>query len=378
MFSRLFKISILIFAGTFLMSCSLTNISPTPVATLVFSTRTAQIEVNAEATNATPTQLPSDTPTQLPSVTPPPTTQLPSDTPPPPTNVPATSTLTLTPTLIPPTRPANPTLKFDSVANAYRIEFGAGGTWAQYDGTLDDSNQSVRYALSATRGQVMSVSIVEGLPFFVEVVNGSNQVGNAQVQHPFWRGSLPTTGDYIVTVTTQMPGNYTLRVAINPPSQAHQYFDYQHSLFRLRYSDEFSPTTYTPIGEFKGSPSLILNFINSDFYGPITNLSEAYFMVNTVADTGTCTQVSTPGEVLLGQRTFNGKTFTESQFLGAAAGNIYEQLFYRAVFNGTCYEIAFFMHSGNIGNYPPGTVVEFDRTALLQKFEEVLATFTIN
>ncbi len=354
---RSFKIIILLLAAIFLMACSLTNSSTTPVATLVFSTRTPQVSSSEETPAATPTQLPSDTPH-------------------PPTDVPAT--LTLAPTPIPPTRPANPTLKFDSAANAYRIEFGAGGTWAQYDGTLDDSSKSVRYVLSAMQGQVMSVSIVESWPFFVDVSNGGNLIGNGQRVHPFWRGTLPATGDYFVNVRTQMPGNYTLRVAINLPGRAHQTFDYQHSLFSLRYSDEFSPTTYAPVGDFKGSPSLILNFINSDFYGPITNLSEAYFIVNTVADTGTCTQLTAPGEILLGTKIFNSNTFTSSQFVGAAAGNIYEQLFYRTALNGTCYEIVFFMHSGNIGNYTPGTVAEFNRAALLQKFEEVLASFNTN
>ena len=34
-------------------------------------------------------------------------------------------------------------------------------------------------------------------------------------------------------------------------------------------------------------------------------------------------------------------------------------------------------HSGNIGNYTPGTVIEFDRNELVQKFEGILATFTV-
>lgn len=358
--SRSFKIGILLFGSALIMACSLIGASPTPVATLVFSTRTpqAQAQTNPEVPAATPTQIPSDTP--LPS-----------------TDISATPTRV--PTLIPPTpRPANPTLQFDSALNAYRVEFGAGGTWAQFNGTLDDSGQSVRYVLSAMQGQVMSISIVESWPFYVDVENSGNVIGNAAADHPFWRGTLPTSGNYFITVKTQMPGNYTLRITINPPGQAHQTFNTQHSRFTLKYSDEFSPTTYIPVGEFKGTPNMVLNFINSDFYGPITNLGEAYLMVNIVSDTGTCLQISRPGEAFLGEKTFNGKTFTESQFVDAAAGNIYEQLFYRAVLNNTCYEIVFFMHSSNIGNYTPGTVVEFDRLALLQKFKEVLATFDVN
>ena len=224
----------------------------------------------------------------------------------------------------------------------------------------------------------MGISIVEGVPFSVDVSRGGNPISAENFEQSFWRGELPATGDYIITVRTQVPGNYSLRITINPPGDANQFLDYQHSLFTLRYSDEFSPTSYTPIGEFKATPSLVLNFINSDFYRPTTNLSEAYFMVNTLNDLATCTDLANPGETLIGQKTFNGNTFTESRFVGAGAGNIYDQVFYRAVLNNTCFEIAFFMHSGNIGNYTPGTVVEFDRAALLQKFESVLATFDVN
>ena len=357
--SRSLKICGLVFVVVLLMACSLTNnIAPTPVPILDFLTITSL--------PPTDTQFPAATPT-LPATS----TPLPTGTLPP--------TSTTVPSPIPTARPSYPTLTFDSALNAYRIEFGAGGTWVQFHGNLGGSDQTLRYVLSAMKGQEMGISLVESWPFYVNVSNSGNVVGNEKIERPFWRGTLPATGDYIITVKTQMEGDFTLRVSINPPGNAHQYFDVNHQNppFQLRYSDEFSPTTYIPGGDFKGSPVQTLNFINSDFYGPITNLSEAYFLVNTVDDLPTCTQVNSP-ETLLGEKTFNGNTFTQSQFTGVAAGNIYEQLFFRALINNTCYEIVFFMHSGNIGNYTPGTVVEFDRAALVQKFEEILATFTVH
>jgi len=349
--SRSTKIIVLLISAFMLMACSLFTVEPTPVPTLTPET------LEEKTSAATPTPFPTNTPN-------------------PPTETPASPTSV--PTRVPPTRNPNSTLTFDSGLNAYRVEFGAGGTWAQFDGQLNNSNQSVRYVLSAMQGQQMGVSIVESVPFSIDVSHAGNSISNTEIEQPFWRGTLPETGDYIITVRTQIPGSYTLRITINPPGDANQYFDYQHSLFTLRYSDEFSPTSYTPVGEFKGTPNLVLIFINSDFYRPATNLGEAYFMVNTLNDLATCTQVTAPGETLLGEKTFNGNKFTESKFIGAGAGNIYDQLFYRAVLNNTCYEITFFMHYGNIGNYAPGTVVEFDRDALLQKFEAVLSTFAIN
>ena len=71
----------------------------------------------------------------------------------------------------------------------------------------------------------------------------------------------------------------------------------------------------------------------------------------------------------------HGYTFTRSEFVGAAAGNRYEQIFHRTVSGGKCFEVIFLIHSANIGNYPAGTVVEYDRERLLHKFEEVLDTF---
>jgi len=89
-----------------------------------------------------------------------------------------------------------------------------------------------------------------------------------------------------------------------------------------------------------------------------------------------CTQPAVPsGETITGQETINGYVFTRSVFSGAAAGNRYDQVIYRTVWHDTCFEVIYLIHSGNIGNYPPGTVVEFDREGLLAKFNAVLATF---
>ena len=91
----------------------------------------------------------------------------------------------------------------------------------------------------------------------------------------------------------------------------------------------------------------------------------------------TCTQPLPQLETVTGQKTINGYVFTQSEAVGVGAGNIYDQVIYRTVYNSICYEAVFYMHSGNIGNYTPGTVIEFDRNELVQKFEGILATFTV-
>ena len=74
----------------------------------------------------------------------------------------------------------------------------------------------------------------------------------------------------------------------------------------------------------------------------------------------------------------NGVKFVHSQGGGVAAGNIYEQTYYRTAYQDVCYEVTFYIHYGNIGNYAPDSgVKEFDRAALMQKFESILSTLII-
>jgi hypothetical protein len=47
------------------------------------------------------------------------------------------------------------------------------------------------------------------------------------------------------------------------------------------------------------------------------------------------------------------------------------------VYDGSCYEVTYFVHYGNIGNYPAGTVSEFDRTALYQQLDEILGSLIL-
>ena len=287
-----------------------------------------------------------------------------------------TQTLTPTPTQSPTEASSRSILATDE----NRIQFPAGATWVEV-GTHLDEGASIEYVLSALEGQVMSLSIEQGWPFIIEVADSTATLTDPNYESPSWRGTLPANGDYFIKVKAQASGDFNMRVAINPPGQAYQYFDYKNpqQTATLRYSDEFAPVEHMPVGEFKGEPSLVLEFIRPEFYSPTTNLVEAYFLFSTIVDAGvvaTCTQPLPQLEEISGQETINGYTFTKSQATGIAAGNIYDQVIYRTVYDSICYEAVFYMHSGNIGNYTPGTVVEFDRTALLQKFEGVLDTFT--
>lgn len=102
-----------------------------------------------------------------------------------------------------------------------------------------------------------------------------------------------------------------------------------------------------------------------------TNLGEAAVAVGVSPDPDAlahCATSSGTGEVDRGTATIGGETFHEFSATGVGAGNIYESTSYRVERRGGCYEIVEMLHSGNIGNYTPGTVKEFDK----EKFSKIL------
>src|SRR5271157_204489 len=289
-----------------------------------------------------------------------------------------------TPTQIPnPTSLGTPTpeIAFDPNTNATRIRFAPGMTWAEIYDTIS-ANEPMRYVLSAMQGQIMSVSIPEGSAFSLAVAGADQKsLSDPRSQHPFWRGALPSTQDYIITVQSQVRAPFTLRVAINPPGQATQNFTFTDPKYGglLTYTDEFAPTDAVAPIDPKGTPLITLSFIDPTFYFPTTNLNEAYLVLTATQDpatVSTCTQPSANGiDILTGQVTTQHFTFTRTESTSAAAGNLYDQISNRAVIGNECVEVIFLIHSTNTGNYPPGTVVPFNRAVLLNKFEEVLDAY---
>ena len=74
----------------------------------------------------------------------------------------------------------------------------------------------------------------------------------------------------------------------------------------------------------------------------------------------------TPTEV-----TDNGVTYSLATTTGAGAGNLYEEMVYAIASSSPCTAVRYSIHSGNIGNYDPGAVKEFDRNALLNSFDTI-------
>jgi hypothetical protein len=199
----------------------------------------------------------------------------------------------------------------------------------------------------------------------------------------FWRGALPSTQQYRVKVSAQDGGAFSMRVAINAPGTVNQTFTYTDpkGRYSLIYPDDFAPAHFRGAQVTRVLPDFSLQYIDTQQYAS-TNLGEVYFLVDVSDDpqqVATCTQPLNfeQPETELGNATINGVDFIKSQGGGVGAGNIYEQVYYRAVHNSSCYEVTYFVHYGNIGNYTPGAVTEFDRTALYQQLDEILASLIL-
>lgn len=272
------------------------------------------------------------------------------------------------------------------------IRFAVNGT---YTDVLDSiaTGASKTYSLNAMKGQIMSISVLPQIssgewgyiPMQIKGADGTifcPTTDNSQCM--FWRGVLPASQDYFVTLAPNIDvPQFVMRVAINPPGKEFQYFQYQNPAtgLSLTYPDTFAPALPV-VGNYKTDPELTLQFIDSKAYDK-TNLSEVYLFVSSTADAqtvATCTEPNQSGggpEYPADDEVINGLTFVHSTSEGAGAGNYYQQEIYRTVHQNVCYEVIYFIHYTNASNYTPGTVTEFDRDAVMQQLDGVFSTFTI-
>jgi hypothetical protein len=62
---------------------------------------------------------------------------------------------------------------------------------------------------------------------------------------------------------------------------------------------------------------------------------------------------------------------------GAGAGNFHDETVWAIQGASPCIAIRYFIHSTNIGNYPEGAVREFNRQALINQFDAIRRTLTL-
>jgi hypothetical protein len=283
-----------------------------------------------------------------------------------------------------------PPVKLPSQSN--EIKFQANGTYADITDTIALGSSKI-YSVNAMKGQIMSVAILPQIPdggwgYIPMQIKGAD--GNilcpqsSDSECMFWRGVLPASQGYFITLTPNgdVP-QFMMRVAINPPGKNAQYFQYHNpaSGISLTYPDSFVPAAPV-VGNYKITPELTLQFIDSKTYNK-TNLGEVYLFVSSSSDAqvvATCTEPNQNGggpEQIVGNEVFNGFTFVHSTSVGAGAGNYYQQEVYRMVNKKVCYEVIYYIHYMNFDNYTPGSVIEFDSAAIMQKLNNIFSTFAI-
>lgn len=76
--------------------------------------------------------------------------------------------------------------------------------------------------------------------------------------------------------------------------------------------------------------------------------------------------------------TENGTTYSVASTTGAGLGNRYEETVYAIPGTNPCRAVRYFVHYSIIENYPPGMVRAFDKKALLNEFDLIRSTLTLN
>ncbi len=73
-----------------------------------------------------------------------------------------------------------------------------------------------------------------------------------------------------------------------------------------------------------------------------------------------------------------GVEYSMVSTLDAGAGNRYEETIYARKGSSPCVAVRYFIHYGAIENFEKGAVIEFDKNALTQEFDNIRRTLTID
>ncbi len=115
-----------------------------------------------------------------------------------------------------------------------------------------------------------------------------------------------------------------------------------------------------------------------------TNLGQdSYISVEEIPNTEDCNAGlflppnSMTGVLGITTTTENGVTYSVASSTGAGAGNRYEETAYAIPGTNPCIAVHYFIHYGVIENYPAGAAKAFDRQSILDQFDAIRKTLTI-
>ncbi len=161
------------------------------------------------------------------------------------------------------TPPALPTFAFTAAppstplpgdANIHPIHFAPNGTYVDILDSLS-AGTTRTYSVNAMQGQIMAISVHVSpdsswtvVPLKITGADGSILCPTqANESCYFWRGALPATQDYLITLSPDVDvTDFMLRVAIDPLGTSSQLFPYRsiNSTMFFMYTDEFAPVLF--------------------------------------------------------------------------------------------------------------------------------------
>jgi hypothetical protein len=233
----------------------------------------------------------------------------------------------------------------------------------------------------------VEVSLSDGrqlsLPQTISADGGRYSNGNPQVAGSetfvFWEKG---NGAFVEEGANQQE-TYSGCVAVAPdPGGLSKVYSNGTAEFSFRYPLGYTLNTsyaYQELGPGKNISGVKVTIPSSMATG--TNLSayDTGVSVEQLSNVQDCS-----ADLFLGNVTMSTSTITDGDTTysfarsdGAAAGNFYEEDVYALPGTSPCTAVRYLIHSTSMGDYTPGTVVEFDRNALIAQFDKIRGTLIL-
>lgn len=284
---------------------------------------------------------------------------------------------TQTPTGTPPALPTSTPEEMSTPSGeSERLEFGPGTSIIRL---TDHLSGKKRYVFRAFADQVATIAVLpKDLKLSVWGQDGTVLKGPDDGLS-FWRGTLPASHNYFIEISQNGEVDFDLTVIVNPLGKMVQWIGYRNDTysFELMHPDYFVAEPVTGIPLIKGVGVLKLDLVDSTYYQR-TNLDEVSFIAGASDDAAivaTCTDPGFDAEEKLADASVGDIAFSQSTVRDISMGHVSERIIYRTGYRSVCYEIVFHLNYTNIEFFDQSVIQSFDRQAVLEELNEILATF---
>jgi hypothetical protein len=151
---------------------------------------------------------------------------------------------------------------------------------------------------------------------------------------------------------------------------------FSHDDFSFQYPSDFSIASDLPV--FDKAANVITTLVSkkSTYFAPNYN-QESIFVINKLDDTKNCLAGDESSQSL-GEKVFNGVSFSAISLLDAGVGNRYDLTTYKTVHNQKCYEVAYTVHSSSDWNNVDMDAAQASVNERKKVLEEIMTTFTFS